>query len=117
IGVATQVLARALVERGHHVRVSGIYPKHWPAPAYQEDAGVGVWRISVPRHRLGWLHARHRLFTMIARWARAGEIDLVEVPDWEGLAAWWPGLPVPVVARLNGSASYFGAELGRRPPR
>ena len=47
---------------------------------------------------------------MVSAWAREGAIDLVEVPDWEGWVAGWPRLPVPVVARLNGSVAYFAAE-------
>jgi glycosyltransferase involved in cell wall biosynthesis len=39
----------------------------------------------------------------------------VEVPDFEGMAAGWPALCVPVIARMHGSASYFTAEMGSRP--
>ena len=49
-------------------------------------------------------------------WARRGEIDLVEVPDYEGWAAGWPRMKVPLVVRLHGSASYFAAETGARIP-
>jgi glycosyltransferase involved in cell wall biosynthesis len=56
------------------------------------------------------------LFRYISNWARAGEVDIVEVPDWQGWAAYWPSLPVPVVTRLNGSATYFDAEMGRSTP-
>ncbi|MDQ3173064.1 MAG: glycosyltransferase family 4 protein [Acidobacteriota bacterium] len=119
IGTMTQVLARALVQAGHQVRVAGLYAQSYPAPDYEEDQGVCVWRLRQPAHRLSWVSARHKLFRTIARWSRQGEIDLVEVPDWEGLAAGWPRLPVPVIARLNGAMSYFDSELGqpvRRAP-
>src|SRR5204863_7042035 len=58
--------------------------------------------------------ARLRLYRAVARWARQGKIDLVEVPDWEGWVAGWPRLPIPVVARLHGSSSYFAAEMQQR---
>lgn len=112
IGTMTQLLARALVRAGHRARVVGVYAPSYPAPDRESDEGVEVWRLREPTGRIGWIRARHDLFTLIARWSRAGEIDLVEVPDWQGWAAGWPRLPVPVVARLNGSATYFGAELG-----
>ncbi len=119
IGTMTQVLARALVRAGHQVRTVGMYSLYYPAPDYEEDQGVCVWRLRWPAHRFGWIQARHQLFKRVARWSRQGEIDLVEVPDWEGLAAGWPRLPVPVIARLHGAMSYFASELGqpvRRAP-
>lgn len=117
IGTFTQVLGRALVRRGHAVRVVGVYPPACAEAEYADDAGVQVWRLRRPGRSLGWVAARYALFRLVQRWSRAGEIDLVEVPDWEGWAAGWPRLPVPVVARLHGSATYFAAELGRRVRR
>ena len=108
----TQVLARALVRAGHDARVVGVYDPSYPAPDRETDAGVEVWRLREPVGRLGWVRARMELFTLVAGWSRTGEVELVDVPDWQGWAAGWPRLPVPVVARLNGSATYFGAELG-----
>ena len=113
IGTMTQVLARALVRTHHQVRVVGVYPQTYPAYDYEEDQGVRVWRLREPAYRFGWVVARYRLFRTVASWSRKGEVDLIEVPDYEGWAAGWPRLSVPVVARLNGSVSYFAAELGR----
>jgi glycosyltransferase involved in cell wall biosynthesis len=112
IGTMTQLLARALVRRGAAVRVIGIYPPDYPADDLSDDLGVQVVRIRERRHPLGWVIARARLARIVARWARRREVDLVEIPDWRGWAAGWPPLPVPVVARLNGSATYFAAERG-----
>src|SRR5947207_1564060 len=112
IGTMTQIIGRALAERGHEVRIAGIYPRNYPAPDFEVDRGVQVWRLRGSHHRLGWIPARHRLFQRIAAWAKEGSIDVVEVPDYEGWAAGWRPLPVPVVARLHGSATYFAAELG-----
>jgi glycosyltransferase involved in cell wall biosynthesis len=58
------------------------------------------------------VRARVRLFRTIARWSRGGKLDLVETPDYAGIAALWPRLPVPVIVRVHGSVSYFAAELG-----
>lgn len=117
IGTMTQVLARALARAGHQVRVVGMYPTEYPAPGYEEDNGVRVWRLRQSAYRLGWIPARYRLFRTIRRWSRRAAIDLVEVPDWEGWAAGWPRLSVPVVVRLNGAASYFTAEVGHSVKR
>jgi glycosyltransferase involved in cell wall biosynthesis len=113
IGAMTQVLARTLVQAGHKVRVIGIYLPSYPAPDYEVDQGVCIWRLREPARRLSWVSARYRLFRTVAHWSRRGEIDLIEVPDWEGWAAGWPQLPVPVVVRLNGSAGYFAAEVSQ----
>ncbi len=117
IGSVTQVLGRALAAAGHEVRSVGLYlPREAETGAAESDRGVAVRRIPMPQGRLGWTRGRKRLFETVARWARRGEIDVVEVPDWEGYAAGWPPLRVPVVARLHGSSSYFAREM-RAPLR
>ncbi len=117
IGTMTQLLGRALVGRGATVRVIGIYPPDYPAADVGNDLGVQVVRIRERRHPLGWVIARARLARIVAAWARRGEVDLIEIPDWRGWAAGWPPLRVPVVARLHGSAVYFAAERGISPSR
>lgn len=113
IGTMTQVLARALVLEGHEVRVIGVYDRSYPSPDFQEDMGVQIWRLREPGGPLGWVRARHRLFKTIAGWSSSCVIDLIEVPDWDGWAAHWPRLSVPVIVRLNGTSTYFASELGK----
>jgi glycosyltransferase involved in cell wall biosynthesis len=115
IGTCTQTLGRALAAAGHEVRVIGAYPPDHPGLPHEVDRGVSVWRLRDGTHRPGKALVRRRLFRTVAAWARSGEIDLVESPDWEGPVAAWPALPVPVVVRANGSMVYFAAVLGERP--
>jgi glycosyltransferase involved in cell wall biosynthesis len=115
IGTMVQTLSRALVSAGHTVRVIGLYADP-SLPPRDSDQGVEVWRLQHPRGPFRSIQSRRVLFRQVARWARAGEIDVIEVPDWQGWAAYWPSLPVPVVTRLNGSATYFNAEMGRTTP-
>ncbi len=117
IGTTTQLLARALVRRGGAARVIGVYSPDYPAEDLADDCGVRVTRLRERQQPLGWVVARARLARTVAGWARRGEVDVIEVPDWQGWAAGWPRLPVPVVARLNGSASYFAAERGESADR
>jgi glycosyltransferase involved in cell wall biosynthesis len=117
IGSFTQVLAEALARAGHEVRVIGVYREDDPQPAQVHCQGVEVWRLREPTYRMGWVAARYRLYRQVAAWCRRGEVELVEVPDFEGWAAFWPALPAPVICRLNGSASYFAAEQGITCPR
>ena len=113
LGTFTRVLGRALVKAGHRVRVTGYYPATYGGQPHERDEGVEVWRHVEPAGRLGWIAARHAVYRQVAGWARAGEVDVIEVADWFGPAAGWPRLPVPVVARLNGSATFFAGELDR----
>lgn len=115
IGTLIQTFARGLAEAGHSVRVIGVYPKSYPAPDYEEDHGVKVWRFREPAGRFGWIKGSRQLFRTIAEWSRNDEIDLVELPDYGAPAAGWPRLPIPVIARLSGSISYFAAEMGKTP--
>jgi glycosyltransferase involved in cell wall biosynthesis len=113
VGTFTQVLARALVQRGHEVRVAGVYPTSYPAPDYEEDEGVRVWRLRDSGARFGWVMARYRLFRLVADWVARGMIELVEAPDCYGWFAGWPPLGAPLVARAHGSLTYYAHELQR----
>ncbi len=114
IGSVTQVLGRALAAAGHEVRVAGVYASMDGSPATSEDGGVQVWRWPMPAGRFGWTRGRQFLYRSLARWVDRGEVDLIEVPDWEGYAAGWPGMRAPVVTRLHGSSSYFAREMNAR---
>jgi glycosyltransferase involved in cell wall biosynthesis len=88
-----------------------MYSRGIPGEDRQNDEGVDVWRLRCPRPDKANVRARYLLYEAIARWAREGEIDLVEVPDAEGWSAVWPRLPVPVLSRVHGCSTYFAAEL------
>lgn len=113
IGSVTQMLARALSRTGHEVRVAGVYSPSYPAADFEIDQGVQVWRLRESFAPLGWLAARLSLYRLVANWVRSGELDLVEFPDYQGWAAGWPHLAVPIIVRQHGSETYFAAELQR----
>jgi glycosyltransferase involved in cell wall biosynthesis len=117
MGIVVATLAPALVARGHQVRVIGLYPSYEAAPARELRDGVPVWRLTQPDVCGGWIWGRMRLFRAIRAWARAGEIDVVEVPKSRGWAAGWGRLPVPVVCRIHGSKFLEAKALGMRPNR
>jgi glycosyltransferase involved in cell wall biosynthesis len=111
IGSVIRILGRALVRNGRQVRVIGVYPRP-TADSYEEDEGVRVWRLQSPGVKFGWILARYRLFKIIANWVRNGEVNLIEVPDYQGCAAGWRPLAAPVICRLHGSSTYFADEMG-----
>jgi glycosyltransferase involved in cell wall biosynthesis len=114
IGAFVQILGRALVRSGHFVRVIGIHDRPDLPETRESDQGVDVRRLRSSSGRIAWLRARYELYQQISRWAKSREIDLVEVPDYVGFAAGWPRLPIPVIARLHGSSTYFASEMGWR---
>ncbi len=111
IGTVTRTLARELVAAGHEVRVVGISARNDPAPEFENDGGVLVWRKKFRSAPGNWIRSRYSIFRTIRAWSREGHIDLVESPDFEGMTASWGRLPVPVVVRLHGSSTYFAHEI------
>lgn len=112
IGSMVQIISRELVSLGHAVRVIGIYPRSYPAPDYEIDQGVKVWRLRIHDIKFGWVLAYIRQYKMIKSWARLKEIDIIEGPDSRGWFAYWPKLTVPIVIRAHGSNTYFAEILG-----
>jgi glycogen synthase len=115
IGTMVQIISRELVQMGHEVRVIGIYPKAYPAPDYEIDQGVNVWRLRVLKGKFGWVLPYIQQFNMIKSWVKNKEIDIIEGPDSRGWFAYWPKLTVPVLIRAHGSNRYFAKILGFRP--
>lgn len=113
IGTRYRILGRHLAAAGHEVRVIGAYPRDYPAPDYEEDEGVRVWRLREGAGRFGWVSAWRRQYRQVRAWIEGGEVDLVEAPDSRGWFALWPRQPVPLVLRSSGSNTYFAHELGR----
>jgi glycogen synthase len=117
VGTFTQVIARALVQAGHEVRVIGVHPEDAVALDYEDDQGVQVWRLRHSTRHGRWLAARYRIYQVVKGWAKAGEVELVEAPDHDGWFAGWPrDFCVPLLLRAGGSYSYFAHEMGKRVP-
>ena len=114
IGSLVQILARGFVKAGHEVRVVGLYSASKRSSDYEDDCGVQVWRLGIPEFPYGWVFARLRLFALVHSWCESGDIDLIEVPDFNAPAAGWRTLSVPVIVRLSGSGSYFATEMGQQ---
>jgi glycosyltransferase involved in cell wall biosynthesis len=116
VGVFTSMLATALARAGHDVRVIGACRLEAGLAPEAEEDGVRIWRLPRPAGRVSWIPARYEVIRTVLRWARRGEIDVVEVPDYQGWAAGCPRMKAPLVVRLHGCASYFAAETGARVP-
>jgi glycosyltransferase involved in cell wall biosynthesis len=111
IGTFVHSIARAMTGHGHRVTVVGLGDRE----GERDDHGVRVItlrRARVPR--LSRLIDRVRLYRWLLREASTAPIDLIEVPDYEGL------LPFPfwrsaVVVRLHLSDTAIARDAGHRP--
>lgn len=113
IGSYVQTLGRAIVAAGHEVIVVGLGPK----AGERDDHGVRVVTLAETRIRgWSWFWDRRRLHRWLGRAARAGEIELVDVPDYWGMMPWsFPD--APTVVRLALTETGIARLAGRKPRR
>lgn len=112
VGTFTRELAEQLVAAGHEVRVIGVYANVQQSQQ-QEQNGVVVERIPAKSGRLGIWQNRRVLYQRVKTLADQGELDLIEVPDFEGYSAFWGTLRIPILLRLHGTVTYFNHELNQ----
>ena len=97
IGVFTRTIAHGLIGSGHDVTVLGYGKKagHW------DDGGVKVVLLQESTVRgVAWLVNRWRLYNWLKRHSRSRAIDIIEVPEYQGMLPFkfpW----CPVVVRLH----------------
>jgi glycosyltransferase involved in cell wall biosynthesis len=117
IGAAVATLARGMVRAGHRVSVMGVYPE----AAIEDDHGVAVYRLALPRRPLGirglnWYLMRRKLRAHVARLHAREPIDVVEWPDYQG-TFWRPIRGIVDVVKVHGTAlSHRRHGLGGRIP-
>lgn len=113
IGTFTQLLARALAQRGHAVVVAGVYPTR--TLVREQDQGVVVIRIPHSRLRhLGFLHNALRLARQLRGLAAERPLDILEGQE-NAFALLRRTFPVCRVLRMHGGHHFFHAGLGARP--
>jgi glycosyltransferase involved in cell wall biosynthesis len=114
IGTFTQMFARDLVSYGHKVYIVGLYEKSLKNNRIEIDRGVIVYRINKYTGIFNGFRSRLKLFILIKHLTTKLEIDLIEIPDWEGWAAFWPSLTVPVIIRLHGTSSLINSKTNKK---
>lgn len=115
IGTFVREVARKFVSEGHSVKVIGVYFRNYPAPDYEVDHGVEVFRIRKGDGKFDWISAWLRQYRMVKEWALNGEVDIVEAADSSGWFAFWPKMNIPLVIRCHGSNTYFSHLNGKKP--
>jgi glycogen synthase len=111
IGRFTTELVRGLTGLGHCVHLASVDNQVQSNVCETISPQLTIHRIAVRHGRLGGYLNRLKLFLLIRKLAVERQIDIVEVPDFEGWCAGWQKLPIPVVVRLHGSATYFADEM------
>jgi len=117
IGTFTVELIRGLNDSGHRVHVVSLDRQIPETSCEVVSPNLTIHRLRGGKGRLRGYLSRFNLFSVISKLAVQGQIDIVEVPDFEGWCAGWPHLPIPVVVRLHGSVSFFAAEMRSAIPR
>ncbi len=84
IGTYTQQTAKELSALGHQIRIIGVYPKSYPAPDYEENGNIKIWRLRVGNGKFGWIIPWIYQFRIIKKWVNENDIDLIEAPDSRG---------------------------------
>lgn len=108
IGTWTQAFARALAAQGDQVWVVGVCPVDRQQIA--SDQGVQVIRLPASRlfsHRLRHLQDRWTLRVALQQLYRQHQIELVEIPDYQGYGAFYDGA-CPLVVRLHSLPKRWG---------
>jgi glycosyltransferase involved in cell wall biosynthesis len=109
IGTFVETAAQGMLHRGHQVRVVGLGDRNG-----QTDVG-GVKVITLARNNIrfvGNLITRVKLRNYLASIARAGEADIIEVPDYMGMLPFGvPGAKVVVRLHLSSTAIRSHAQI------
>lgn len=113
IGVFTHTLAHALADAGHRVTVVGTGKQ----PGERDDRGVRVVTLAESTRRgVAWLIGRRRIYRWLKQAVRAGNIDIIETPEFHGLLPFTiRGCPVVVRLHLNSTTIARNAGQTVRP--
>ena len=114
IGTFNQIIAKGLHARGHLVIVAGYYDNMSSPLSVNQDHGILIYRLRQCKGHYGIFRTRLKLYLMVKKIIKRHSIDVLEVPDFLGLLAFWPRLSIPIVVRLHGSATYFSVEMNQQ---
>lgn len=111
IGTSIKHLAVALQQQGHEVSLL-IYGQK--EDAFFDDYGVQFYLIKNVKFKgVSWWLTRKKIQRLINRLHKSQKIEIVEAPDWTGIAS-FININCPMVIRENGSDTYF-CHLEHRP--
>ncbi|MCG3146243.1 MAG: D-inositol-3-phosphate glycosyltransferase [Gammaproteobacteria bacterium] len=116
IGTMTQILARALVLRGHRVSVVGIYGRNETnnKSHVENDRGVTVYRIPAsPIPATGYIVNGWRLRRTLQEIGHDNFIDVLDGPE-NGFSLIAKSFPSVKIIRMSGGHHFFSVTLGKK---
>ncbi len=114
IGTMNQLLARGLVHYGHEVKVIGLYPEDYPAPEFEQDHGVEVYRIKVKSTSLITQYLNWKvLHKKVKDWHKRNDINIVEIPDSYAWFSLFRKIKIPLVIRTHGTSRFLQHTMGK----
>jgi glycosyltransferase involved in cell wall biosynthesis len=54
------------------------------------------------------------LYLLVRKIIKKHSVDIIEAPDFFGILAFWPALPIPIVVRLHGSAALLATAMNHQ---
>lgn len=113
IGTMTQILARALVLRGHRVSVAGIYAQN--KRSIENDSGVMVYRIPASQiPATGYFVNGWRLRQILQEIWQKDPIDILDGPE-NSFSLVSRNFPSAKIIRMSGGHHFFSVTLGKKP--
>jgi glycosyltransferase involved in cell wall biosynthesis len=127
IGTVTQLLARALVKKGHKVVVAGFYPYYREAANEEIDHGVKVCRFIYGSRLQLQLSKRkyignffniekqfNKYINSLKKIIIENHIDVIETPDFVEAFRYtgpriiqFPDFGIPIIVKLHGTYTFF----------
>lgn len=114
IGTFVNELTKGLTSHGHKLFIVGFLDDNAKKETINVN-GVNVIRIPSKTGLIGMILNRYYLYKEINSICAKYPIDIIEVPDFEGWAAFLPKGTHKIVVRLHGSHTYFANEMDETP--
>ncbi len=109
IGIFTKELGESLVKKGHNIYVVGLFD----SDTNEIINGVKLIKIKRKRGKFSFFKNSKLLEKKINKLIKNNKLDLIEIPDFEGNAAFWK-INIPIITRLHGSVTYFAKEMKQK---
>lgn len=114
IGIFVSGLTKRLALRGHKVFIIG-FLDDVKVKKTADINGATVIKLPYRKGLLGQVLNKIRLYREIKFICSKFPVDIIEAPDFEGLAAFLPKGRHKLIVRLHGSHTYFADEMNEPP--
>lgn len=114
IGVFIDSLSKRLSSKGHKVFIIG-FIDNVKTKEYENIKGITIIKLPSQKSHFSIFLDRVILYKEVLKLISSHEIDIIEAPDFEGLAGFLPRGKHKLVIRLHGTHTYFANEMNEKP--